>query len=183
MPSHSLPTDKEKLDKVIAWAKAGGGETRATTNPYEVVRIAFPTGHLILYRNDRGRGARWWCSEGPHVLAQLAKNYSEAKGLPDVLRAVRQKPALPRERMILTVAARDGWECFYCGCVLCPPSDKAEGAIPATIEHVVPTSRGGPNNAANIVLSCAPCNGEAGNMTVAEKVLLRERVRAKGTKT
>jgi len=43
------------------------------------------------------------------------------------------------------------------------------GAMPpltketATLDHVIPISRGGLNNANNYVIACEPCNSERGN--------------------
>lgn len=49
-----------------------------------------------------------------------------------------------RENQILVA---EGHRCAYCGSV-----DRLQW------EHIVPTSRGGPNTIDNMVLACAPCN-------------------------
>lgn len=45
--------------------------------------------------------------------------------------------------------------CHYCG--------KKLKAGDATVDHVIPRSKGGPNSASNFVLSCAPCNTTKGS--------------------
>lgn len=45
--------------------------------------------------------------------------------------------------------------CAWCGCELT--------AETATVDHVVPLSRGGLNNRNNMVLACQPCNAKRGN--------------------
>ena len=50
--------------------------------------------------------------------------------------------------------------CFYCGELLYSSFDKD-----IHIEHKIPISRGGVNDASNIVLSCASCNMKKHTMT------------------
>lgn len=45
---------------------------------------------------------------------------------------------------------RDGWQCAYCG-------DEVT-AENATLDHVVPRSKGGSNAADNLVTACLTCN-------------------------
>ena len=60
-------------------------------------------------------------------------------------------------RQILYV--RDGKHCFYCECNFenHPHNGPYSGRI-ATIDHVVPKSKGGKDKLSNMVLSCAVCN-------------------------
>ena len=53
------------------------------------------------------------------------------------------------------IFARDGHRCAYCG---------AEG-VPLTIDHVMPSSRGGGNDWTNLVASCVSCNNKKGSRT------------------
>jgi len=48
-----------------------------------------------------------------------------------------------------------GGRCAYCDCVLEPEGNGARSFI---VEHVVPTSCGGPDNLANYVPACGACN-------------------------
>jgi 5-methylcytosine-specific restriction endonuclease McrA len=55
------------------------------------------------------------------------------------------------------VLRRDGFRCGYCG-----------GGHGITVDHIVPTSRGGKNTWTNTVASCDPCNQHKGNRTPQE---------------
>ena len=56
--------------------------------------------------------------------------------------------------------ARDGWCCSYCGDFL--------ALNMMTVDHVIPTLRGGLDVLANTVISCLACNASKGNMTAHE---------------
>ncbi len=65
-----------------------------------------------------------------------------------------------RTRSVVTrrgVLRRDGFGCAYC-------SDRKA----ATVDHVVPRSRGGPNTWENVVACCAPCNSRKGDRLLHE---------------
>ncbi len=51
------------------------------------------------------------------------------------------------------VLARDGHRCAYCG------------QHATTVDHVLPSSRGGRNSWLNTVAACGPCNHRKGNRT------------------
>lgn len=55
---------------------------------------------------------------------------------------------------------RDSWRCQYCGIYLTKKN--------ATIDHVMPKSRGGKNSYNNCVASCQSCNIKKGNGTPEE---------------
>lgn len=72
-----------------------------------------------------------------------------------------------------TVAAlikRDGHACIYCG-------KSAAEAKTLTIEHFIPISHGGTNHLDNLGFACLPCNRAAGNLSVAEKIRIRDAIR------
>lgn len=54
--------------------------------------------------------------------------------------------------------------CKYCRSAM----SKGEGPYEATIDHVVPISRGGRNSRDNVVLACRSCNQAKGAMSVEE---------------
>ncbi|MBI5835443.1 MAG: HNH endonuclease [Armatimonadetes bacterium] len=56
------------------------------------------------------------------------------------------------------IFARDGHRCQYCG---------AENVV-LTIDHVLPSSRGGGNDWTNLVASCVACNNKKGSRTPEE---------------
>lgn len=79
---------------------------------------------------------------------------------------------------------RKNRECFYCGRQVNPPRGSRPEPHDASIDHVVPLSRGGLHAMSNIVIACRLCNQMKGNFAIetwlarlpADRVLL---VRAK----
>lgn len=69
------------------------------------------------------------------------------------VRVVRRRSAAPSRRGILR---RDRRSCVYCG------------RQAATVDHVIPRSRGGDSSWENLVACCAPCNLRKGNRTLDE---------------
>lgn len=65
---------------------------------------------------------------------------------------------------------RDHWCCAYCGRSVSktPPCE----ALLATVDHVVPVSRGGPSSWLNLVSACKECNNRKGARTPEEAGML-----------
>ncbi len=57
---------------------------------------------------------------------------------------------------------RDGWMCSYCGRFLTLDM--------MTVDHIVPTLRGGPDTLANTVISCRACNAQKSDMLLEEYI-------------
>lgn len=57
----------------------------------------------------------------------------------------------------LAIYIRDDFECAYCGAAL-------KGAAPAevTLDHLLPRSAGGTNDATNLITACRSCNSSRG---------------------
>ena len=51
-------------------------------------------------------------------------------------------------------------KCAYCGIVTCYPGESSNKDIWATIDHVVPRSKGGKSQYSNYVMACSKCNSE-----------------------
>jgi 5-methylcytosine-specific restriction endonuclease McrA len=97
---------------------------------------------------------------------------SVAFPLPSIVRLLfsvtrrRKRLALTKKNVLL----RDGYVCAYCG-VRCAPNA-------ATVDHVVPKSRGGASAWANLVACCMECNARKGDRTPDEaRMPLRVRPR------
>lgn len=58
------------------------------------------------------------------------------------------------------IMRRDNFSCQYCGCGL--------NDAHATVDHVVPASRGGQWSWKNLVLACKPCNNKKADRTPGE---------------
>lgn len=66
-----------------------------------------------------------------------------------------------RQTSRLAIYLRDGLSCCYCG-------DSVENGVQLTLDHVKPYSKGGSNEASNLVTCCHRCNCSRGNRTVAK---------------
>lgn len=75
-----------------------------------------------------------------------------------------------------TIADIFGWECFYCGkpirCVVCHPDTSIRSV--ATLDHLIPRSKGGTFAYSNLVLSCPKCNRKKGDKII--KLTERQRM-------
>lgn len=79
-----------------------------------------------------------------------------AIALIEYVRIPYKKARLTREN----VFRRDKFLCQYCGCGL--------NATNATLDHVLPVSRGGKDSWENLVASCKKCNSKKSNRTPKE---------------
>ena len=108
-------------------------------------------------------------------------------GMKEVPRSAQRMPPAGRERAIY---ARDGWRCRYCGVRIIERAartrlhrlipevarwgtrnaDKhsALAALSASLDHVVPHSRGGSNEESNLVTACNACQFGRGQWTLEE---------------
>jgi 5-methylcytosine-specific restriction endonuclease McrA len=66
-----------------------------------------------------------------------------------------------RQTSRLAIYLRDGLSCVYCG-------DSVENGAQLTLDHVRPHSKGGSNEASNLVTCCHRCNCSRGNRSVAK---------------
>lgn len=88
---------------------------------------------------------------------QMVVDAAMGKSLPATLKmttvkAGRRKSYASAKKRLYKITQ----ECFWCHRTL--------PFISATIDHVIPLSRGGLNNANNYVLACQPCNNARGNL-------------------
>ena len=59
---------------------------------------------------------------------------------------------------------RDGWLCVWCTVKVA--QQLAPGICLASVDHVVPRSRGGSNRPGNLITCCATCNTKRGHRSV-----------------
>ncbi|WP_394214279.1 HNH endonuclease [Brachybacterium vulturis] len=64
------------------------------------------------------------------------------------------------------VHERDHWSCAYCGRSV--SKTPVCEALLATVDHVLPSSRGGPTSWTNLVSACKECNNRKADRTPAE---------------
>lgn len=147
------PTFKEK--KFRQWLIKSGAEILSPTNQYELLRFkAFGT-IRVIYINTKDQ------VNFQHGSDDIYSDFLQKK----TVNLCEVKKRLKRNSDIPTLIERDGEDCFFC---LNPLKEDI------TVEHIVPVSRGGNNHISNKVLAHKKCNQLAGNMTVIEKVKLRE---------
>ena len=63
-------------------------------------------------------------------------------------------------KRIMKLAHRDGWQCAYCGVETC---FTGRDGPKATVDHVVPKSKGGLDHLSNCVVACDACNSAKGD--------------------
>jgi 5-methylcytosine-specific restriction endonuclease McrA len=88
---------------------------------------------------------------------QTVKCGSYTFQMPAIVKLIKLIRTIYRNRVPFTkknVMVRDGFECVYCG-------DRYN----LTIDHIVPTSRGGKTSFENCVTSCRECNNTKGSRT------------------
>ena len=66
-----------------------------------------------------------------------------------------------------TIAARDEYTCQYCGLRPVNKSGRPDMSK-LTLDHVIPSSKGGRTHWSNLLLACAPCNASKADRTPAE---------------
>lgn len=66
-----------------------------------------------------------------------------------------------RQEKRLAIYLRDGMACAYCG-------DSVENGAKLSLDHVKPYSKGGSNEATNLVTCCSRCNSARGDRPVRE---------------
>lgn len=152
-----------KMEAFKAWLTDCGAVIQPPTNPWELLRAQTCDGVQVVYRN--AKEVQTWPE--PLIAAREAFERGNRMALSPDLKARKQL-----RHLIDDLAARDGLWCWFCE-VGFLSSDSLE----ITIEHLVPKSHGGPNHPSNLVLACKPCNSEAGHLSVAEKVAIRDRKR------
>ncbi len=68
----------------------------------------------------------------------------------------------------LSIYMRDGMRCVYCSRSLESASVAADGGeMSLTLDHVIPRSKGGDDEADNLVTACKRCKTARGNMSLA----------------
>lgn len=141
-----------------------GGQLLHETNEYEVIRLQCDKGVEILYRKQSG--LLTWPEE-------LVKAYMAYRSGGRVQWRAARKKKVNRKRgtvLVQTLFKRDGKGCFFCG--------RAMTTETATIEHLLNVSNGGNNHINNLALADNTCNQKARNMSIADKVRLREKMLA-----
>lgn len=153
-PTTVAQFDKRR-DEFSQWLAGRGSAALAPTNPFEVMRFNGPTNVCIIYRNGANTITPKHWVNGADVAFGAFLTQGPWRALE---RSARDRRT---DQMVMTLAARDGWDCLYCGKVL--------DLECATLEHIVPLTSGGPDHPANMTLVHAVCNSLAGHLSAREK--------------
>lgn len=150
---------KAEINRFASWLRSQGAEVLAPTSEWELLRFRCGHGTGIVYTDAKGN-LTW-----TDAAKQARAAWKTGDALPGAPKKVRRQP---RDRVtVKALLHRDGKRCFYCPAKLTLDD--------ATVEHLIPLTCGGTNHIANKALACAPCNIEAGHLSVMEKIKLRER--------
>lgn len=81
--------------------------------------------------------------------------------------SMKERASLPTARNMRSGLRQAVWNmtdgrCSYCGCQLQDDNGDLSVLPFMTIDHVVPTARGGKHVLSNFVPSCQPCNSRKG---------------------
>ena len=139
-----------------------GAEKMPKTNPYEEARFIANEIVCVIYRGKKG----------------VSFSSDEAKKVLEAFHEKRKINVSGNKRkkfdkaLKLALFERDGNNCFYTGVEL------TEGT--ATIEHLIPLSKGGKNNTDNLVLCTKESNHEMGDKPLIKKIKYRDSLFLKG---
>lgn len=125
-----------------------------------------PCGSLFVPLGRHGSSSRFCCKSHK---SKFIKRLQWPDG-PDGLRNHR-KMTNRRGRMLATeyevidpraVFERDDWRCYLCSVAVSKDVPQYSATF-ATLDHVIPLSKGGAHTYANIKTACFPCNTRKGN--------------------
>lgn len=150
-----------EVERFAKWLGDQGAELLGPTNEWEVLRFKIGGWIGILHCGKRGvmrpnnpdTAEAWKCWKTGTVWQHRVKRKNRVQG------------SKAKARLL----ERDGDVCFYCGE---PLGDDI------TVEHFVAIAHGGGNHMSNLALAHKKCNSIAGNLSVVEKVALREQMHA-----
>ncbi len=179
MKTKALPIRRSQFDVggFLAYVAQQGGEIGQPTNPYEVCRYRaywrFTTQSSVhvVYAKDNGLLTFTGGSVGHYRAFLAGAPMVEHPGEPTIPFAPKQAadPASQSTKVRRKLLARDGDDCWFCG------TDLGDDA---TIEHLIPKSKGGRNSIANYVLAHRKCNADAADLPLIAKIEMRARLRS-----
>jgi len=135
-----------------------GAEKKPLTNDYERYRFIANEIVCVIYEGKRG------LSFSTETAKKVYQAFEEDKRI-NVAGTKRKKFELTTKQALFK---RDGVKCFYTRAELTEET--------ATIEHLIPISKGGKNNLDNLVLCTQESNQLMGDKPLVEKLKYREQV-------
>lgn len=114
-------------------------------------------------RHRHGEAQREYSRRRREELGHWRKLYPAAAAASDARRRMRVEQASPGEPVVpAEVHARDGWTCRLCGRPI-DPEVAWPDPMSASVDHVVPLSRGGAHSMGNVQSAHLGCNSSKGD--------------------
>lgn len=142
------------FDAYLNWI---GAEKMPLTNPYEIHRFIANEIVCVVYQGRRG------ISFSNNEAEKVYEAYLEKRKI-NVCGTKRSRFLSQLKEKLFE---RDGDKCFYTGVKLTLET--------ATIEHLIPLSKGGKNNLDNLVLCTEESNRLLGDLPLIEKIKWRDK--------
>jgi hypothetical protein len=160
MPTPSLTRAQFEVrrEKFERWLHERGAELLTPTNEWELLRFKTEKGTGIVYTNKRG--VLTWMGPAAEAFFAYVSMGSTWRAVPKEQRRRRSSVACQALR------DRDGDDCFFCHL---PVAIEDE-----SVEHLVNVTHGGPDHIVNMAMAHRACNHEAGNISLMEKIRMRE---------
>lgn len=129
------------------------------TNPWEVIRFRTENGVSVVYTNKHGHLTYTGESQRAYDFFKQNRKWTPPNRKRQSLKAQKQK-----------IAERDGKSCWFHG-------EKLD-YDQLTIEHLLEHSKGGNDHPFNLCLACEDCNKAVVGMSITEKMVYRDKMRA-----
>lgn len=144
---------KEVFSSIRAYLEAiGVNRIETSNNPYEVARFVANDDVCVIYEGKKGY-------RGNNPLAnKIIESFHQKKMIN--IQDSKRKPL--KDQFYEKLLERDGNKCFYTG--------KEMSFEEASIEHLIPLSKGGKNNLDNLVLCLKEENAKMANLPLVEKI-------------
>lgn len=153
-----IPKSDKTLEEFKVWLVDNGATVEESKSQWEVVRYKLPEfGLCIGYRNQRGD----W-----NLVNPVNRHFNLFLHGKPLKKPKRFKKAGARKNLINKLKERDGFGCCLCGQFL---NDDI------TLEHWFCVAYGGTHHDANFGLAHNFCNTLLGNLSISEKIALREK--------
>jgi 5-methylcytosine-specific restriction endonuclease McrA len=123
-----------------------------SNNPYELVRFVANEEICVIYQGKKG------CRGNNPLANKIIENFYAKK----IINIQSEKRKSLKDKFYDKLIERDGNICFYSG--------KEMTKEDASIEHLIPLSKGGKNNLDNLVLCLKSENEKMANLALIEKI-------------
>lgn len=129
----------------------------------EVLRFSTTKGFGVIHQTKRGRYITNEVADKAFKCFRSRGSWSGGHNIEAIATQRVNRTVQDKRKLLEKLVKRDGERaCAYCG--------KPLGWDNATIEHVIPVSRGGPDRIDNMVIACRVCNAYMGDAPLIDKL-------------